>query len=336
MKSSATSKPLSGGVHVGHDTAPSLTDASSLMGRSGTTTITQAIDAYMSDYEGRDDSRASRMAWWQEKIGHLTLDEVDGDHIFFALDELSRKNSRYWAGKDADGKPIFKTKRKPYAPATINRYAATISALFSWCIKRRLSPKGWEHPCKGIERKPENNEVIRFLSDNEREALLSACKESVWPKLYLFVLLALTTGARRGELERLNWSDINFERQEATAGFTKNGDRKILPLLPVVISELQKFKSTSSSLIFASVRCPHQAYNHVPAWKKALKKAKITKFRLHDLRHTCASYLAQDGATLLEIADVLGHRQLSVTKRYSHLTTNHKKELITRVMGNIH
>jgi site-specific recombinase XerD len=70
-------------------------------------------------------------------------------------------------------------------------------------------------------------------------------------------------------------------------------------------------------------------------WTKALKEARIKKFRLHDLRHTCASYLAQNGATLLEIGDVLGQRQVSVTKRYSHLTTGHKTALVSRVLGNI-
>ena len=72
-----------------------------------------------------------------------------------------------------------------------------------------------------------------------------------------------------------------------------------------------------------------------PAWDRALKAAGVKSFRFHDLRHSCASALAQNGATLLEIAEVLGHRQLSVTKRYSHLATDHKTKLINRVLGDI-
>ena len=66
-----------------------------------------------------------------------------------------------------------------------------------------------------------------------------------------------------------------------------------------------------------------------------MKAAGIKNFRFHDLRHTAASYLAMAGATLLEVADVLGHRELSVTKRYSHLATAHKEKLVNRVLGDI-
>ena len=65
------------------------------------------------------------------------------------------------------------------------------------------------------------------------------------------------------------------------------------------------------------------------------EEAELVDFRFHDLRHTTASYLAQNGATLLEIADVLGHKQIEVTMRYSHLCINHKSNLINKVMGDI-
>mgnify|MGYP000076272700 CR=1 FL=1 len=71
------------------------------------------------------------------------------------------------------------------------------------------------------------------------------------------------------------------------------------------------------------------------SWKRAVKDAELEDFRFHDLRHTTASYLAQSGATLLEIADVLGHKQIEVTKRYAHLCIEHKSSLINRVMGSI-
>lgn len=303
--------------------------------RSGLMTISQAIDAYMAAYVGRDESRAQRMAWWQAKIGHLSLLEVDEDNIFYAIEELSSKKPRYYAGKDADGNSIHKSKNKSYAPATLNRYVTTMAALFTWCIKKRIAPKGWTNPCKGIEKSPENNEVVRFLDKDERIALLNMCKQSKWPKLYLLTLLALTTGARSGELKRLKWGDIDYERAEAAIHRTKNGDRKTLPLVPAVLQELEKFKAAESKLVFASELRPDAAYHFDWVWREALYKAKIKNFRFHDLRHTCASYLAQNGATLLEIGDVLGHRNLSVTKRYSHLATDHKSALINRVLGEI-
>ena len=297
--------------------------------RTGQITIREAINLFMQSYAGRDTSRGQRMQWWSVKLGHLTLAEVDEDHIFFALEELQAQKSRFYAGKDADGKDIHKAKAKTLSPATINRYTASIGGLFTWCIKRRLAPKGWENPCKLIESRPENNEVVRFLSETERNSLLSACKASTWNKLYLLVMVALTSGARRGELLRLTWDDIDFDRQIASVNQTKNGDKKNLPLVPVVIDELNKFKTNNlNELIFASKRRPDSAFNYKEIWDRALKMANIKNFRFHDCRHTTASMLAQNGCTLLEIGEILGHRNLNVTKRYSHLCSDHKSHTV--------
>ena len=94
-----------------------------------------------------------------------------------------------------------------------------------------------------------------------------------------------------------------------------------------------KFEQPSNQHIFVSTRMPDRPYNHEDRWKQALKKAEVKEFRFHDLRHSCASFLAQSGATLLEIADVLGQRNLTTTKRYSHLAIKHKSDLVNRVMG---
>lgn len=303
--------------------------------RSGDVLLTDLIDRYMAEYAGRDETRPQRLAWWKARLIGVTLSQLTDDDVFFALEDLAQKHGRYFAGLDADGRAIYKAKGKPLAPATLNRYSAALGAVLSWSIKRRIAPKGWDNPCRRIERRPEKNEIIRFLSDAERTDLLNACRRSSWPRLYLLVMLAITTGARRGELERLRWCDVDFEAATAYVLTTKNTDRKVLPLVPAVIEELRYFAGPPHSLIFASARRPDVPYNHVQVWQTALKSAGIKRFRFHDLRHTCASYLAQAGATLLEIGEVLGHRQLSVTKRYSHLTVQNKANLITRVLGNI-
>ena len=76
-------------------------------------------------------------------------------------------------------------------------------------------PKGWTNPARQVPRQRENNERVRFLSGGERERLLKVCRVSSWPRLYLLVLLALTTGARRSELLRLRWRDLDLERAVA-------------------------------------------------------------------------------------------------------------------------
>ena len=128
---------------------------------------------------------------------------------------------------------------------------------------------------------------------------------------------------------------IDFDRRTAYVATTKNGQPKVLPLTDSVIRELQLFDTKDTSLIFASKIKEEVAYCFTKSWKKALKDSEIEDFRFHDLRHSCASYLAQSGASLLEIADVLGHKQISVTKRYAHLCIEHKSSLINRVLGSI-
>lgn len=176
---------------------------------------------------------------------------------------------------------------------------------------------------------------MRYLDNAERERLLAACRESTWPRLYLFVLMALTTGGRRGELLALRWCDVDFERGEAELHDTKNGDRRILVLLPQILEELEKFAPAkpqqSEMLIFRSRLRPSQPYASAKAFNEAVALARIKNFRFHDCRHCTASYMAQQGASLLEIADTLGHRQLRMVQRYAHLNTDSRRRLMTRV-----
>ena len=102
-----------------------------------------------------------------------------------------------------------------------------------------------------------------------------------------------------------------------------------------VVKELTRFRQQDDSVIFNSEIKPDKAFCFNKQWSKALTLAEVSNFRFHDLRHTTASYLAQSGASLLEIADVLGHKQISVTKRYAHLCIDHKERLIGRVFSKL-
>jgi integrase len=160
-------------------------------------------------------------------------------------------------------------------------------------------------------------------------------------------MMAITTGARRGELLGLSWRHVDLERKIAYVNETKNGQPKTLTLTPPVVAELERELAESrgradrfrrdhaDTRIFPARWRPTEPWKFELRWRAALAQAKITGFRFHDLRHTCASYLAQNGASLLEIADVMGHRQLAMVKRYAHLTTDSKAKLVNRVLGEI-
>lgn len=306
-------------------------------------TISAALDAYMSEYDGKDPALSYRLSTFAAALGaDRLLVEVDDDAVFAAIQHLEAQPARFYAGKDADGRPVYKS-RGPRSGPTLNRYRQAFAALCSWAIRTRRVPKGWVHPCRGVPARKEHPGRIRFLDDDERARLLTAARASSWPRLYPLVLLAITTGARRGEIERLTWGDVDLQRATAMVKVTKNGSPKVLPLVPAVVELLallrqddeKRFAGVARRLVFRSHRRPDQPFNFNPVWHEALKAAKIRDFRFHDLRHSCASYLAQSGASLLEIADLLGHRDLKMTRRYSHLATGSKAALVNRVLGDI-
>lgn len=303
--------------------------------RAGHLLMTELFDLYMAHYAGRDSSRPWQLRWWAARIGQLQLVELSDDQVHAALEELAQQSSRYYAGKDADGRAIYRGKSRPMSPATINRYAAALSAVITWAIKRRIAPKGYVHPCRSIERRPENNERTRFLDDEECRRLLDACKASSWPRLYLLVLLALTTGARKGELAGLTWRDIDLEGGTATLQRTKNGQARVLPLTPAVVEEMRRFEAGPNTRVFRRDKAADKVFRFEPKFVDALRQARIRDATFHTLRHSAASMLARNGATLLEVGDLLGHRQLQTTRRYSHLAVSHKAALVNRVLGGL-
>lgn len=297
--------------------------------------LREAAQEYLGGYSGADDTRPQRINTWVRLLGDVPMTEITPEIIDEALSRLANEPAKVYSGKDADGNPIFKRKTGKRSAATINRYLTALGALFTWCKKQRLIPRGIDSPTRHVEKLKEGRGRVRFLTDEERNRLLVECQESPWPRLYLLVLMAITTGARRGELLGLEWKDIDLERAEATLHDTKNGDRRVLILIPQVIVELEKFAPkdaiTSQALVFRSRLRPSQPYATAKVFNEAVEAAGIKNFRFHDCRHCTASYLAQNGASLLEIADTLGHRQLRMVQRYAHLNTDSRRRLMNRV-----
>ena len=275
-------------------------------------TLNELVEDYLkNEYIGtRPQQQRSRLNHWTQLIGKMQVTEITKENIKLGLARLPNNLSN----------------------TTINKYKKVASVVFNYGIREYSLT---ENPTRQIRSLPEKKGRTRYLSDNERKRLFKACRGSKWNKLYLLVLMAITTGARRGELTNLQWSNIDLKRKTAHVLTSKNGEEKILPLTDDVIFELQKFNLDYYSLIFCSEIKSNKPYDFFKQWNSVRDEAELIDFRFHDLRHTTASYLAQNGATLIEIADVLGHKQIEVTKRYAHLCIEHKSSLINRVMGSI-
>jgi integrase len=266
----------------------------------------------------------------------MSLAEITPDRISQARDKLAAETfTRGKPRKDRKSGELIAPKQYKRTGATVNRYIATLSHLFSFAVKeRRLVDR---NPVSGISRKKEPRGRTRFLSEEERTALLGACAKSEWPALRALVLLAITTGARRGELIGLKWADVDLKKGRALVRETKNDEQRTLPLAGKALDALRELKlqdSARSEWVFAQQSGVSGPYEHFDAhWQGALEAAGISDFHFHDLRHTTASMLAAQGASLLEIADVLGHKTLAMVKRYSHLVVDHKAKVIEKMIA---
>ncbi|MBP0634240.1 site-specific integrase [Cupriavidus sp. AcVe19-6a] len=299
-------------------------------------TVAELCDAYMAAYAGADRSRGPVLQRWCAYLDGLLAADIDPDHIADALDHWASVPVRRYMGRDEAGHNLYRDMGLP-APASINRNKAVLSAVFTWAQQKRLMPKGWSNPCRAVPARAADNARTRYLTPSERKRLLATAKVSTWNRLYLLVLMGLTTGARRGELLGLCYRDLDLDAATAHLHRTKNGDERVLPLPPAVVAEIRRLGKAPhpDALLFHRVGHWDRPFHIDKAWNAALTAARIADFRFHDLRHSCASYLAQNGGSLLEIADVLGHRTLDVTKRYAHLCTDSKTRLINRVMGDL-
>lgn len=252
-----------------------------------------------------------QLLWWDSMLGKYCLSSISPSLISKNRDILSL------------GRPG----KAPPSNATVNRYMAALSALFTVAVKE------WEwadeNPFSKVSKLKEPRGRVRFLSDTERERLMDACLD-VSSNLYLAVLLCLSTGARKMEIMSLKWENVDFDRNIIILQQTKNGERRTLPLTGKALAYLKiqyafhsrgKYHKECNNIFLN--RESNKIVDIRYPWARALKKAGIVDFKFHDLRHTAASYLAMNGATTSEIAEILGHKTLNMVKRYAHLSDSH-------------
>lgn len=283
-------------------------------------TLKEAIDRYIESvlpHKKPNSQRDQKMQlhWWSENIGYLSLADVTPSIIAEHRDKLSKG----------------KTVRGDRTNATVNRYLAILSHLFTVSVKEW----GWSHenPVLKVSRLREPRGRVRFLSDDERTKLLEICKQSDSAFLYTVVVLALSTGARRMEILGLRWQHVDIARGMITLHETKNGERRVLTLTSLALELMKqhaKVRTLNCDFVFPA-KSFDKPMDITTPWETALKRAGIKDFRFHDLRHSAASYLAMNGASLAEIAEILGHKTLQMVKRYAHLSDAHTSKVVARM-----
>ena len=282
-------------------------------------TVKKMIDRYINEVLSSKRSAETlegQLLWWNERYGVLSLSSFTPRQVLEGRDELSKSDRR---------------------PATVNRYLAAISACCTYALKN------WQwlsdNPVQKVPKLKEPSGRTRYLDDDERKRLLDVCP-LISSELKLAVVLALSTGARRNNIWGLKWNDVDLTSGKELVVFreTKKGTEVRVPLAGRVIGlllEHRKVRRLDTDLLFPSTKDPHQPYDFRAPFAKAMKEARIADFRWHDLRHSAASYLAQQGVDLRMIAGILGQKTLQMAMRYSHLNVESMRPVMEKMTDNI-
>jgi integrase len=222
--------------------------------------------------------------------------------------------------------------RACYAPGTIRRYMTALSAVLTAGVEHyEFLPT---HPLRKVAKPPAPPDRERSLAPEEQARLLAACQQSRNRHLYLAVVLALSTAARKNELLQRTWTDLDLERGTLRLARTKNGQRRPVPLVGPALALLRQHAQRYGHSHWVFPRADGRKPMRIDyAWRRARKKAGLEDFHFHDLRHTAASYLAMSGASLRDIAEILGHRSLKQTMKYIHLMEPHTRGVLQRMIA---
>lgn len=249
----------------------------------------------------------------------------------YAIDRITRQ----------DIVDLMSAHRQSHAPASTNRLISVLSVLFNLAIE-------WDvgavtvNPVSAVKKLKENNQRGRYLTSCELHRLWCELERSGSPMLPYIIRMLILTGARKSEVAHARWHDIDFSRQQWRIKHNKSGTTRYVPLSDGVIALLHDVpKRVGSAYIFPNPETGRPYVNFYHAWNAVRKKAGLADVRIHDLRHTFASYLVNNGRSIYEVKQILGHANVTTTQRYAHLdqavlldATNTVASFVERVLTN--
>jgi len=233
---------------------------------------------------------------------------------------------RHWGHKHldeitkADLITLLSRQQTTHAPGSCNRLLILLRYMFNLTLK-------WETP--GISKNPtagypllkEENHMSRYLTTEEAQRLYVCLLKSENPMLQYIVPMLLVTGARKREVLDARWEDFDLDRRSWRIHTTKLGKARHVPLSDGAISVLQAVPQIEGCpWVFANPKTQNPYVAIHCSWDTVRTAAGLADVRMHDLRHSFASFLVNAGRTLYEVQHLLGHTQIKTTQRYSHLS----------------
>jgi len=232
------------------------------------------------------------------KIGNLYLDEIKRQHLI----------------------EVFSHHRESHAPASTNRVLILCRYIFNLAMKWEVEGMT-RNPTAGIEPYPINNQRERYLKDDEALRLFEALEASPNPLLPYIVAMLLLTGARRREVLHARWHDLDLAQRLWRIEFNMTGKTRHVPLSQGALSLLAKLpRKEDNDYLFPNPKTGKPFVSIFHSWDTARQKAGLKDVRIHDLRHSFASYVINQGHSLYEVQKLLGHTQVKTTQRYAHLS----------------
>ncbi|MBQ4647429.1 MAG: site-specific integrase [Candidatus Gastranaerophilales bacterium] len=270
--------------------------------------------------------------WYKNKIGKYLVSNLSTYDLVKCRDELSKK-PKETPIKSKQGRTTTQT----ISNATVNRYMTYMRVVFSYFVKNDVINI---NPMAKVEKLSEDNARVRYLDEKEIKKLLIACKNENY-ELYVCVLIALLTGARKSEILKLTWQNVDLEHKMFYFLDTKNGENRGVPMQEALFEEFIKLKEINKIIylnkkdfIFKTPDGKQKESLIGKLFPKIVKECKIENFRFHDLRHTHASYQAMNGISQAITQKTLGHKSPAMTNRYSHFRAESLRQSINET-GNI-
>lgn len=223
-----------------------------------------------------------------------------------------------------------------YAPATCNRLLAVLRYLYTLAARWDLIDPRCQ-PARSVKDLKEDNRIERYLSPEEAHRLLVAARTSLNAQLADLIGLLLYTGARRSEALQARWCDVDRHQRLWRIPRSKSGKVRHIPLSSAAMALLNRrfaarfVNEPEQGFIFANpaTRRPYTAF--AQSWKTTCQRAGLTGLRIHDLRHSFASFLVNAGHSLYEVQALLGHANSRTTARYAHLSRERLFEAVEAI-----
>lgn len=220
-----------------------------------------------------------------------------------------------------------------YSPSTCNRFLVLMRYGFRLALRWRIDGVS-RNPAADLIPLAADNRIERYLTPEQSTALFESVRRSPNPMLSHIIAFLLLTGARKREVLDARWCDVDFEQCRWRIPKTKSGKVRHVPLSSEALRLLRNLRNEvgpETELLFANPSTGKPFITIFASWDAARKRAGLPDLRIHDLRHSFASFLVNAGRSLYEVQQLLGHADIRTTSRYAHLSRDRLMEAVESI-----